>query len=185
MSPAAAGASSTHAYLCIVVGCFLLGCCTPAMASHSPPSARSIQTAAAGKTSTQQGASSCGCSRMCFAGPGFLPTHGSGAHALGANQWLQGGALLSLRNDESAVGGRGCSYRACTTMKAPPKAKRRATSKPTKKKGVGKKVRRILEPASPAEVCFMSLLDTVARKQCCLRQAVLTTNGVQRTVKLQ
>ena len=79
-------------------------------------------------------------------------------NARGANRLVQARERHRVTIDTSSVRG------GVVTMMGTTRAKRGATGKPASRNGVGKKVRRILDPASPAEV--RSLL-TYLQQYCC------------------
>lgn len=80
-------------------------------------------------------------SALCFVG-------GGGSSVRSRSSTLVAGGMerrLTLQEES-------CSSSSKAVMMGPARGKRGATGRPASRNGVGKKVRRILEPASPAEV---------------------------------
>ena len=90
----------------------------------------------------------CQTSGVCFAtGVGGPSTHRRfSTNARGANCLVEARERHRVTIDTSSV------RRGVVTMMGSTRAKRGATGGPASRNGVGKKVRRILDPASPAEV---------------------------------
>lgn len=99
----------------------------------------------------------CQTSGVCFvAGVRGIPNHRRfNARACGENRLVQARERLRVTIDRWSV------RDGVVTMMGTTRAKRGATGRPASRNGVGKKVRRILDPASPAEVRRPSIITAV------------------------
>lgn len=101
-----------------------------------------------------------------------------------------GGSLMRSSSSALFAGGMerrpGSSSSSKTVMMGAAKGKRGATGRPASRNGVGKKVRRILEPASPAEVSHCPVLLCPFEPLCCRgTQIVLDVSLVYHVASLE